>query len=425
MPDIASPAGAACPQDDALDDVLVSVVIPAFQAADTLRETLESACAQTHGSFEIIVVDDGSTDETEAIARDVARRDPRIRVLRMPNGGVAAARNAAIAAARGDFIAPLDADDLWHPDKISRQLRELCRGGTSMAFVYSGSRRIDTAGLSVGDFSFRDCRGPAFLRSLLVNFAGNGSSVLARRSALEAVGGYSPELRENGVEGTEDWLVQTLMARDGTVGAVPAALTGYRLRDGAMSSDRERMFRSQLTAVEIAVREHPETPHWAVEAAKARVEIQMSILLLRLRRFREAASTALSGLRRSPLFACLAGCERARVALRRARRRRPCQRHFGALDPDEAPTRVPYWDPLAVMLRRLARAEATLPPRGPAVPCSAEDPDLHGRGTVADRRPAQNPARVPWGAASATRHRPTPAGARCRAGTLRPGAPDA
>ena len=106
---------------------LVGVVVPAYNAAATLDETLRSVRAQTHRALEIIVVDDGSLDDTAAIARRHAAEDERVRVLCQANAGVAAARNAGWQSSRADLIAFIDADDLWAPTKIERQLQALAR----------------------------------------------------------------------------------------------------------------------------------------------------------------------------------------------------------------------------------------------------------------------------------------------------------
>jgi glycosyltransferase involved in cell wall biosynthesis len=106
----------------AQSEPLVSVIIPAFNSAATLGDTLASAAAQSHRALEIIVIDDGSTDATARIAADFCARHPRARLISQTNQGVAAARNRGIAEAKGEFVAPLDADDLWHKDKIARQV---------------------------------------------------------------------------------------------------------------------------------------------------------------------------------------------------------------------------------------------------------------------------------------------------------------
>ena len=122
---------------------LVSVVIPTYNAAATIGETLDSVRAQTHRRLDIVVVDDGSTDRTPEIVRAHAAQDGRVRLLQQANAGVAAARNAAIAAGQGEFIAPIDADDLWRRDKIERQLGALQRGGGRVGLVYTWSMLID------------------------------------------------------------------------------------------------------------------------------------------------------------------------------------------------------------------------------------------------------------------------------------------
>src|SRR5260370_12794376 len=104
---------------------LVTVIIPAFNAARTIDETLRSVRSQTHRRLEILVVDDGSVDATAQIVRSHAAEDRRIRLIQQPNSGVAAARNRAIAEATSDYVAPIDADDLWQPDKIEKQLTRL------------------------------------------------------------------------------------------------------------------------------------------------------------------------------------------------------------------------------------------------------------------------------------------------------------
>jgi glycosyltransferase involved in cell wall biosynthesis len=98
---------------------LISCIVPVYNCERYLGETLDSVLAQTYEPLEIIVVDDGSTDQTAAIA---ARYAPRVHYLWEPNAGEAAARNRGLSAARGDFVAFVDADDLWHPDKLQRQV---------------------------------------------------------------------------------------------------------------------------------------------------------------------------------------------------------------------------------------------------------------------------------------------------------------
>lgn len=230
---------------------LVSVVVPAFNAEATLERTLHSVAAQDYARLEILIVDDGSADSTAAIAERFCAAEPRARLLRTGNGGVAAARNHGIARARGEFIAPIDADDLWHPAKISRQVAAALGAPVPPGFVYCWFRDIDEAGRVWRDGPPLSVEGPALQRLAYANFVGNGSAPLFSREALLAVGGYDERLRRLGAEGCEDLLVQFRLAQRHPVAVVPEYLVGYRLTSGSMSSDPERMFRSWRRALEL------------------------------------------------------------------------------------------------------------------------------------------------------------------------------
>ena len=102
---------------------LVSIVTPVFNCGSVLADTLESARAQTFRDFEVIIVDDGSTDDSAAVARRFCEMDPRFSLVQQSNAGVSAARNTAIPRARGEWIAFLDGDDIWFPEKLAVQMR--------------------------------------------------------------------------------------------------------------------------------------------------------------------------------------------------------------------------------------------------------------------------------------------------------------
>ncbi|MGC6401662.1 glycosyltransferase family 2 protein [Sphingomonas sp. FW199] len=229
---------------------LVSVIIPAHNAARTLDQTLASARAQSYQSLEIIVVDDGSTDATAERVLDHAARDPRVRLIRQANAGVASARNRAMADATGDYIAPLDADDLWHPEKIERQLRALQNAGDRAALAYGWFRRIDMADRVIAGSPCPRIEGRVLHRHLDWNFISNGSTPLVHASVARAVG-FDPVLHQAGNQGCEDYLFQLRIARDHGFVCVPAYLTGYRIADGAMSGNSARMMRSHVQALDL------------------------------------------------------------------------------------------------------------------------------------------------------------------------------
>jgi teichuronic acid biosynthesis glycosyltransferase TuaG len=127
----------------------ISVITPAYNAARFLPAHLESVRGQTWTDFEHVIVDDGSTDETPGILGSAAADDPRVRVLRQVNSGAHAARNAALAAATGRYVAFLDADDLWHPEKLQRQFAFMAQRGSAMS--YHQYSTIDQDGRPLSD----------------------------------------------------------------------------------------------------------------------------------------------------------------------------------------------------------------------------------------------------------------------------------
>ena len=256
------------------EEPLVSVVIPAFNATSTLPETLISVSNQTYRNLDIVVVDDGSTDDTAAIASAYTVRDPRVRLLQKENGGVASARNAGIRASKGELVAFIDADDLWHPTKIAKQMAVLLSGGPSMALVYAPFRLIDAEGKVLSSQRRVSVNGWVLYRHFHANLVGNGSSILVRKSVVEELGGFDPSLRAAGAEGCEDLLLQLRIAARYQFGEVPEYLIGYRRRPGSMSSDVEQMLRSGVLALRTALAECGHIPHLSQDAILIRYEWQ-------------------------------------------------------------------------------------------------------------------------------------------------------
>ena len=126
---------------------LVSIITPCYNGARFLADTIESVLGQTYAHWEMIIVDDGSTDETPAIAEGYANRDGRVRLIRQRNAGTAHARNTAMKQAQGRYIALLDADDLWEPDFLEKQLAFMNQ--TGVICVCSAYRHIDEYGREI------------------------------------------------------------------------------------------------------------------------------------------------------------------------------------------------------------------------------------------------------------------------------------
>lgn len=239
---------------------MVSVVVPAWNAEQTIGETLQSISAQTHRNLEILIVDDGSTDATAAIAQEYCASEPRARLISQENGGVAAARNRAIKEARGEWIAPIDADDLWHPTKIEKQVAAALSTAERPALVYCWHRLIDERDRVIGSGPRWAVNGRAFNQLAYLNVVENGSALLLWRYAVLEVGGYDPGLRDQGAQGCEDVLIQLEIGRRHGIACVPEHLVGHRRHGQNMSSGFERMLRSWRLVYSRISAEEPRLP---------------------------------------------------------------------------------------------------------------------------------------------------------------------
>jgi glycosyltransferase involved in cell wall biosynthesis len=252
---------------------LTSVVIPAYNAELFLERTLRSALRQTHSNLEVLVVDDGSTDKTKALAEAAAATDDRVRIISVPNGGVAKARNIGIAEASGEFVAFLDADDLWHPAKIELQLAAMSPGSGDYqpAAVYTFTRTIDTEDRVTGSGGRVVLSGYSFARHLFAKPVGNGSSILVRREVAIAVGGFDPTWAAREIGGCEDLDFELRIAAKYPITAIGLYLVGYRQYPGNMSSNSLAMALGAISTVDRHIDLCPELPDWAARAARAAI----------------------------------------------------------------------------------------------------------------------------------------------------------
>lgn len=219
---------------------LVGVIVPMYNASQTIDATLTSICAQTYRNLDIVVVDDGSTDDSGKSAQMWAEREPRLRLLRQLNSGVAAARNFGAANTPAEYLAFIDADDLWAPEKIEVQMRTLLNGESEFGLVYSWYALIDRADRVVSLKHQPTAEGWVLPDLLQTNLVGNGSSALVRRKAFERVGGFDQALRE----GSEDIAIYLRIAERYEFRVIRRHLVGYRMLPNNMSSDFGRMVRS-------------------------------------------------------------------------------------------------------------------------------------------------------------------------------------
>ena len=225
---------------------LVSAIIPAYNAERFIARTLQSVLAQTYKNLEVIVVDDGSCDRTTEIVKAIVRQDSRLHLLQQPNSGVAVARNLAIEKSTGEFIAPIDADDLWYPQNIEKQVEAMINADSGVGLVYSWSVDIDEEDLLQGGFHISNLEGNFYQALVYRNFIGSASAVLIRRACFEKVGGYNSQLKKQNAQGCEDWDIYLRIAKLYQFRVVPEFLVGYRQLIGSMSSNYMAMSKSHL-----------------------------------------------------------------------------------------------------------------------------------------------------------------------------------
>lgn len=234
------------------DAPLATIVVATYNAGCFINATIESALRQTASDFELIVVDDGSTDDT--LSRVASFRDSRIRIVEQSHQGPVVAMNAGFRIARGEYIGLLDHDDLWDETKLARHL-EIFKRRPEVDATFSWSRLIDEHGRDMGSDPAR-WRGAISFRQLLeANPMGNSSSLVLRRSAVERVGGCDSRF----FCCYDGYLVlQIARLRPGNVCSVPEDLTFYRQHRGQQSRDWRSMEREWLVMLDEFRRTEPE-----------------------------------------------------------------------------------------------------------------------------------------------------------------------
>lgn len=225
----------------------VSVIIPAYKVEKYIAITVKSVLAQTYNNFEIIIVDDGSPDRSIEICQQF--KDSRIKIIRQENRGLPGARNTGIRHAQGEYLALLDSDDIWLPEKLEKHVAHL-ENSPSVGISFSRSAFIDEAGKSLGIYQMPKLREITPPLVLCRNPISNGSAAVFRREVFEAIrfqdnlygaleGFYFDErLRESKSDATdvECWLriaIQTHWLIEG----IPEALTLYRVNSGGLSAN--------------------------------------------------------------------------------------------------------------------------------------------------------------------------------------------
>ena len=211
----------------------ISIIVPAYNASGTIGTTLNSVLDQTFQDFEIIVIDDESTDDTKMIIAGL--KDPRIQCHTFTNSGPAKSRNRGLRIARGEYTAFLDADDVWRPSKLKNQFDKLSKNQDA-AFVYGWADFVDID----NRFIFPDSRpifaGDVYKQLLIQNFIISGSNSLFRTRVLAELGGFN-----EGLLAVEDWELHTRIASRYQVMNIPEVVVHYRQSPNSLSNQFDVM----------------------------------------------------------------------------------------------------------------------------------------------------------------------------------------
>jgi len=233
----------------------VTIVAPTLNGATRgfLAESIESVLAQTFRDFELILVDDGSTDDTRALCDRYAAADSRVQCISQQNRGLGGARNAGIRAGRGEFVAFLDDDDAWLPTKLERQIAMFDDAvNADVGMAYTALELVDESGRKVG-LQFHPLEDDLYARLFYENVIDAPSSVMLRRPVLETAGLFSEDLWI--CEDIDLWLRVARVAR---VQATSEPLVRYRVHSQKMSSHHERLERDQVLVMERALAVAPD-----------------------------------------------------------------------------------------------------------------------------------------------------------------------
>ncbi|MEM8677629.1 MAG: glycosyltransferase [Cyanobacteria bacterium P01_G01_bin.67] len=228
----------------------ISVIIPAYNAENTILTTVNSVLQQTHQDLEIIIINDGSSDRTEKILNDI--KDSRLEVYSYENGGISTAKNRGIDLATGDYIAFLDADDCWTKDKLATQflaLEKNTQAGLAYSWVYfqyetEAKSYADTSGYLTGDI---------YPDLLLKNFLHTSSNPLIKTSVIKEIGCFIPELKV-----AEDWDLFLRIAAKYHFVLVPKVQIIYRQSDQSITTNIKLMEQYLNIVIERAFRVAPD-----------------------------------------------------------------------------------------------------------------------------------------------------------------------
>jgi glycosyltransferase involved in cell wall biosynthesis len=239
----------------------VSIITPTFNRADFIRSAVESVLAQTFGDFELLIVDDGSTDNTVSVLEPYLS-DVRIRYFHQPNQGQSVARNRGLAEAQGELICFLDSDDAWLENKLEKQVSMMDQY-PEVDIIHGDEIDIDEYGREISRKNMRRFSG-MIARQLLADNSVSINTVMVRSRCFDEMGGFSEERRV-----ADDYEIWLRFASRYRFLYVPAFFGFYRVMSNQISSDKRARFESNERIVLDFVRDFPEAlsrsdRHWGL-----------------------------------------------------------------------------------------------------------------------------------------------------------------
>ena len=241
-----------------------SVVVPCFNTRSTIAAAIASIEAQQLPPLEIVIVDDGSTDGSGELVAQLAQANPRIRLVSQANAGVSRARNTGIELVRGDVIAFLDSDDLWHPDFTTQHMAHFL-ANPRLGVSFSNVQIMATDGAIVGDVSRAQLDNITPAAILISNPTTTCSTWAVRRQVFADVGQFTEALHR---DEDREWLFRVAVSRWQIAGLVPA-LVDYRTSPSGLSADLDGMWRGFQTMLANAARIAPDITRAATPLATA------------------------------------------------------------------------------------------------------------------------------------------------------------
>ncbi len=223
----------------------VVVIIPCFNASETIEQTLKSVEGQTYRNYDVLIINDGSTDGTEELVLSYRDRTGKAwRVITQPNMGQTVAKNTGILNSNSEYIAFLDSDDVWAPEKLEYQVN-LMMSNHDVGLCYTGGMLINEQGDNIGLIHCSDIYRGKCYDSLLLKNNIIASSVMVRRKVLDKVGVFDERFRA-----CENWDLWIRVSKISQIEYIDKALTYYRVHPGNMSRNVSKMFQARIEIID-------------------------------------------------------------------------------------------------------------------------------------------------------------------------------